>query len=118
MIPFIVTLLFMRAFVASVVAAIVVVALQNLPYGVFSTTTLNAYAALGREVHSRVRRRLYDLLKVDTQLRKVVRNNQQCRGTKDTSRICTYLWTLDIIPIPYRDSSFQQRKSKSVQAQA
>jgi fumarylacetoacetase len=92
--------------------------LQNLPYGVFSTTTteprigiaigeqvldlkalvkehafddldfdfttleratLNKYAGLGRQVHGKVRKRLYDLLRVDTQLGNVLRDNQNCR---------------------------------------
>src|SRR5690349_15178238 len=93
--------------------------LQNLPYGIFSTTnsdarigvaiggyvldlkvlategvfkvpglktqtlqqpTLNAYAALGKNVHSGVRQRLQDLLEKDTQSGHVLRDNQQLRA--------------------------------------
>ncbi len=92
--------------------------LQNLPYGVFSTSrtvprigvaigdcvldlkvlaqegvfddlrfdvktleqpTLNAYATLEKRVHSEVRRRLQKLLKKDTQLGNVLRDNRPVR---------------------------------------
>lgn len=89
--------------------------LQNLPYGIFSTSgenlrigtaigdwvldlkvlaqggafddlkfdletlqgpTLNAYAALGKVVHQKVRHRLQELLKKDTQLGHLLRDNK------------------------------------------
>lgn len=92
--------------------------LQNLPYGVFSTTdssptigvaigeyvldlkalaqeqvfddlgfnvatlgeaTLNAYGDLGRDVHSKVRRKLQQLLDENTQLGDVLRDNEKRR---------------------------------------
>lgn len=93
--------------------------LQNLPYGVFSTTadpiprigvaigdhvldlkilaqeqvfsdvkfdarslgetTLNTYAGLGQSVHSEVRRKLQELLAEDSELRHVLRDNQERR---------------------------------------
>lgn len=93
--------------------------LQNLPYGVFSTTadpiprvgiaignhvldlkilaqeqvfsdlefdaralgetTLNAYAGLGHDAHGQVRSRLQELLAEDSQLHRVLRDNQERR---------------------------------------
>jgi len=41
--------------------------------------TLNVYAGLGKEVHSRLRRRLKELLVKDTQLAKVLRDDQDRR---------------------------------------
>lgn len=50
----------------------------------FDTTTLeqetlNAYAALGRDVHGRVRRKLQEILKEDTQLGSLLRDDQSRR---------------------------------------
>jgi fumarylacetoacetase len=50
----------------------------------FDVTTLkkrnlNAFAELGREVNSRVRRRLQQLLARDSQLASVLRDNHECR---------------------------------------
>ncbi len=42
--------------------------------------TLNAFAALGRHVQSRVRQRLQDLLKEDTEFGNVLRDNHTLRG--------------------------------------
>jgi fumarylacetoacetase len=43
-------------------------------------TILNGYAALGKNVHSRVRQRLHDLLDINTTLGSVLRDNQDRRN--------------------------------------
>lgn len=51
----------------------------NFDLATLGQPNLNAYAALGRTVHSRFRQRLQDLLKKDTQYGDVLRDNQQLR---------------------------------------
>jgi fumarylacetoacetase len=51
----------------------------------FNTQTLeaenlNAYAALGKDVHGRVRKRLYQLLEVNTEIGSLLRDNQERRN--------------------------------------
>lgn len=47
--------------------------------GTLKQSALNAYAALGRSVHSRVRKRLQSLLENTTQTGDVLRDNEQLR---------------------------------------
>jgi fumarylacetoacetase len=51
----------------------------SLDLGTLNQPSLNAYAALGRTVHSRLRNRLQDLLKSDTPYGSVLRDNKMLR---------------------------------------